>query len=310
MKVDETVLAPLPSTPVRRIAYLGTPSLSATVLEALIVAGFEIALVVTPVDKKRGRGSALLASPVKAVAMRYGVPVVHRVEELLEEHHRHPLDLGVVVAYGSLIRPHVLAEIPMVNLHVSLLPRWRGAAPIERAILAGDESTGVCLMRLEEGLDTGSIISSVSMSLDPNITAASVGEALMRAGTDLLMEAMRSGNFSCVPQEGEPTYAAKIEPHERRIDWSESAGMVSRRVRIGEAWSTFRGRRLKIHSVELSDSQIPKATIRVEADAVFVGCGRGAVRLVEVQPEGRGRMTAAQWCHGAHPSEGETMNGA
>lgn len=150
-----TALAPLPTGPVRRVAFLGTPALAVPVLEALVNDGIEVAHVVTRADKRRGRGSDLMPSPVKECAQRLGLPVGHAVDELLDLHRRKPVDLGVVVAYGALVKPHVLRELPMVNIHVSLLPRWRGAAPIERALLAGDTETGVCIMQVEEGLDTG-----------------------------------------------------------------------------------------------------------------------------------------------------------
>ena len=141
------------SVPPRRLVYFGTPEMAVAPLEALVHAGFEVAAVVTRVDKRRGRGSDLLPSPVKRAAIALGLPVFHQVDDVLAL----GADLGVVVAFGQLIKPHALAALPMVNLHFSLLPRWRGAAPVERALLAGDDVTGVCLMQLDEGLDTGPI---------------------------------------------------------------------------------------------------------------------------------------------------------
>lgn len=136
-----------------RLAYFGTPEMAVPPLQALVAAGHDVALVVTRVDKRRGRGSELSPSPVKAAALELGLPVSHSVDDVLGR----DIELGVVVAFGQLIKPHVLTEVPMVNMHFSLLPRWRGAAPVERALLAGDTETGVCLMQLEEGLDTGPI---------------------------------------------------------------------------------------------------------------------------------------------------------
>lgn len=301
-------IAPLPTRSVRRVAFLGTPELAAEVLTSLIAEGFEIAIVVTRADKKRGRGSDLVPSPVKVIAEHHGLQVVHDVDGLLVEHHRRPIDLGIVVAFGAIIKPHVLAEIPLVNLHVSMLPRWRGAAPIERAILAGDDSTGVCVMQVDEGLDTGGIVSSAVMNIDASDSATTIGRKLMREGTRLLVAAMRSGDFSVTPQVGEPTYAAKIDAHERKLDWSESAEMVSRRVRIGDAWTTFRSRRIKIHAVEPTSQVLPPARLLVDGDDVLVGCADRAVRLVEIQPEGRGRLQAAQWVRGARLAEGDSMD--
>ncbi len=138
-----------------RLVFLGTPEAAVTPLQALVEAGFEVALVVSRADRRRGRGGGLVPSPVKQAALDLGLPVTERVEDVLAE--GIDADLGVVVAFGRLIRPHVLDRLPMVNVHFSLLPRWRGAAPVERAILAGDTETGVCVMQLEEGLDTGPI---------------------------------------------------------------------------------------------------------------------------------------------------------
>lgn len=304
------VLAALPTRPVRRIAFLGTPDIAARVLASLIDGGFEIAIVVTRSDKRRGRGSSLAPSPVKVRAQSRGIPVVHDVDGLLEEHDRQAIDLGVVVAFGSIIKPHVLARIPMVNLHVSLLPRWRGAAPIERAILAGDTETGVCLMRLEEGLDTGDVIASARMAIHPTTTAEDIRMELADAGTTLLMNALRSGSFIAQPQAGEPTYASKIDAQERRIDWKESAEMISRRVRIGGAWTEFRGKRLKIHAVEVLDGPLSPGTVSASADRVRVGSSTGSVLLLEVQPDGRPRLGASDWARGARLIEGERLGSA
>src|SRR6476659_8865028 len=145
-------LAPIPVWP-RRLVYLGTPATAVPPLQALVTSGWDVALVVTGADTRRGRGSATSPSPVKAAALELGLPVAHRVEEVLDA----GADLGVVVAFGRLIRRPVLERLGFVNLHFSLLPRWRGAAPVERARLAGDAETGVCLMQLEEGLDTGPV---------------------------------------------------------------------------------------------------------------------------------------------------------
>ncbi len=304
----DSALAPLPTSPVRRVAFLGTPDIAAGALAFLIENRFDVALVVTRADKKRGRGSALTGSPVKALANEHGIPVVHDVESLLDEHRVNPFDLGVVVAYGALIRPHVLAEIPMVNLHVSMLPRWRGAAPIERAILAGDDTTGVCLMQLEEGLDTGAVISSATMLIGDSTTAQDIRTHLLAEGNKLLFHALSTGDFRAQPQHGTPTYAAKIEPLERHIDWSESAIMVSRRVRIGGAWSSFRGRRFKIHSVVVLDIALPQGRFELSENRVVVGCGHGSVQLMDVQPEGKPRVAAEDWARGARLQIGDCFD--
>jgi len=307
---SDVALAPLPTSPVRRVAFLGTPDIASGVLESLIENRFDVAVVVTRADKRRGRGSALMGSPVKDFAQKHGLRVVHDVESLLAEHHADPIDVGVVVAYGALIKPHVLAEIPMVNLHVSLLPKWRGAAPIERAILAGDDTTGVCLMQLEEGLDTGAVISSASMAIGDSTTAQDIRTQLLAEGNRLLLHALKTGDFRAHPQQGDPTYAAKIDAAERHIDWSESAIMVSRRVRIGGAWSTFRGRRFKIHSVVVLETELPPGRVVWDEDRVVVGCGHGSVQLLHVQSEGKPRVDAEDWARGARLLDDESFDHA
>ena len=182
----------------RRLVYLGTPAMAVPPLEALVAAGHDVALVVTSPDRKRGRGGALSPTPVKAAAQALGLPVSHNIDDVTAM----GADLGVVVAFGRLIRPHVLAAVPMVNLHFSLLPRWRGAAPVERAILAGDTETGVCLMRLEEGLDTGPVLDTVRVPIGASTTADELRRDLVRVGMvrdqvqwmlDLLGDPRRTG---------------------------------------------------------------------------------------------------------------------
>jgi methionyl-tRNA formyltransferase len=274
-------LAPVPAQP-RRLVLLGTPAMAVPPLRALVAAGFDVALVVTRADKRRGRRAEPSPSPVKEAALELGLPVTHRVDDALSA----GADLGVVVAYGALIKPHALAELPMVNLHFSLLPRWRGAAPVERAILAGDDETGVCVMQLEEGLDTGPIYACQRVPIGPTATAADLRAALVEVGTTLLVDTLRRGLDAPTSQEGEPVYAAKIEPDDLRLDWSRPAEELARVVRVGGAWTTFRGKRLKILEAGVADGQlVPKV----------------------VQPEGKAPMTAAAWRNGARPGPGETF---
>ncbi|MFZ4720939.1 MAG: methionyl-tRNA formyltransferase [Ilumatobacteraceae bacterium] len=265
-----------------RLAYFGTPEMAVPPLQALVAAGHEIALVVTRVDKKRGRGGALSPSPVKAAAVELGLPVSHDVDDVLGL----GVQLGVVVAFGQLIKPHVLAEVPMVNLHFSLLPRWRGAAPVERAILAGDAETGVCLMQLAEGLDTGPVYDTVRVPIGERETAAALRIRLVQVGTEQLVRCLAAPLGEPEPQIGEPLYAAKIRPDELRIDWSHSADEIDRLVRMGGAWTTFRGKRLKVLEAVPED---------------------GALRMVTVQPEGKGPMAYADFARGARPEPGETF---
>lgn len=285
------MVAPAPQGPPSRLAYLGTPGAAVAPLRALVDAGFEVPLVVSQPDKRRGRGSALQPSPVKAAAQELGIPVTDRVDDVLDA----GVDLGVVVAFGRLIRPHVLAALPMVNLHFSLLPRWRGAAPVERAILAGDTRTGVDVMAVEEGLDTGGIYARTELGIGPDETAEELRARLVDVGTALLVDTLAAGLPPPRPQEGEPTYAEKIDPGELHIDWAAPAVDVHRLVRIGGAWTTHDGKRLKVWR-----TAVPPGDGRP-----VVPAGDGAVELVEVQPEGKGRMRAEDWARGArwHPGE-------
>lgn len=270
-------------------------------LRALVDAGFEVALVVSQPDRRRGRGSQLVPSPVKAAAQELGIPVTDRVDDVLDV----GADLGVVVAFGRLIKPHVLDVLPMVNLHFSLLPRWRGAAPVERAILAGDTETGVDLMQLEEGLDTGGIYAEERVTIDPEESADDLRTRLVAIGCDLLVRELQRGLGEPRPQEGEPTYAAKIDPAEHRLDWSQPAEHVHRVTRLGRAWTTFRGKRLRVLQSRLARVAPSRPGV---LDGVVVACGSGGgIELVEVQPEGKAPQPATAWRNGARPEPGERL---
>lgn len=277
-----------------RLAYFGTPEMAVPPLQALVAAGHDVALVVTRVDKRRGRGSELSPSPVKAAGLELGLPVSHSVDDVLGS----DIELGVVVAFGQLIKPHVLTEVPMVNMHFSLLPRWRGAAPVERALLAGDTETGVCLMQLEEGLDTGPIYDTVRLPIAATATADDLRRDLVAIGTDQLVRCLAAPLAQPVPQQGEPLYAAKIRPEELRIDWSQPAEHINRLVRLGGAWTTFREKRLKVLAVSSGESE-DDAWER-SAEQPLPG-----LRLVTVQPEGKGPMPYADFARGARPQNDE-----
>ena len=276
---------PAPRHP-RRLTFLGTPDDSVVALRALVGAGHDVALVVSQPDRRRGRGGRTSPSPVKRAALDLGLPVTDAVDDVLTV----GADLGVVVAFGRLIKPHVLAALPMVNVHFSLLPRWRGAAPVERAILAGDERTGVDLMVVEEGLDTGGIYDRAELAIGPDDTAAELRARLARVGADLLVTNLARGLGEPAPQQGEPTYARKLEVADLAIDWSAPAELVHRLVRVGGAWTTHDGHRLKVWRTARSRPD--------GHDAVEVPAGDSGIWLVEVQPEGRRRMPAAAWANG------------
>jgi len=266
-------------------------------LRALVDAGHDVALVVTAADKRRGRGSALAPSPVKAAALELGLPVTDRIDDLLDID---PLpDLGVVVAFGRLIKPHVLAAVPMINVHFSLLPRWRGAAPVERAILAGDEVTGVCVMDVEEGLDTGAVYRREEVPIGPDTTADELRVELVDVGTRLVLDALAAGLGEPEPQVGEAVYAHKIDPAELHLDWTKPAVELHRVVRLGGGWTTFRGHRLKIWRTSIATA--------APADALTVPTATEPIHVLEVQPEGKGRMPARAWANGAHWQTGDRL---
>ena len=265
-----------------------------------MAAGHDVALVVSQPDRRRGRGAGLSPSPVKAAALEMGIPVTSRVDDVLDT----GVELGVVVAFGRLVKPHVLERVPMVNLHFSLLPRWRGAAPVEAAILAGDRETGVCLMALEEGLDTGPVYECCTVPIGDEETADELRARLVDVGTALLVERLGTGLGEPRPQEGQATHAPKIEPDDLRIDWARPGDELHRLVRLGRAWTTFRGRRLRVHRARWVPAGPPPGVL----EGLVVGAGDGTgLELVEVVPEGRGVQPANAWRNGARPAPGERL---
>jgi methionyl-tRNA formyltransferase len=283
-----------------RLVYLGTPEVAVLPMRALHRAGHEVVLVVTRADKRRGRGAALAPSPVKVAARDLGIAVTDQLDDVLDVE----VDLGVVVAYGRIIPTRVLDHVPMVNLHFSLLPRWRGAAPVERAILAGDERTGVCVMAVEEGLDTGGVYRRVEVPVGSDETADELRARLVEAGTTLLVEALAHGLGDPVAQVGEVTYAEKLSPGELELDWERPAVELHRQVRIGNAWTTFRGRRLKVWRTKLRDDA---GSAPGELRGAEVGTGQGGIVLIEVQPEGKPRVAASDWLRGVRLEPGERL---
>ena len=244
-----------------------------------------------------------MPSPVKAAATAHGIPVTERVADVVGA----GVELGVVVAFGKLIKPDVLDAVPMVNLHFSLLPRWRGAAPVERAVLAGDTETGVCLMALDPGHDTGPVHDFVRTPIDDDESVDELRARLVALGTDLLVDRLARPLGEPAPQTGEPTYAAKVEPHELELDFGRPAVIVNRTVRLGRAWTTFRGKRLQVlEATPTPSGPEPTGTI----DGLVVGCGGGTgLELRTVKPEGKAAQAAPSWRNGARPEPGERLGG-
>jgi methionyl-tRNA formyltransferase len=265
-------------------------------------AGHDVAVVVSRADKRRGRQEPARPSPVKAAAIELGLTVSSRPEDAA----RVGAELGVVVAFGRIIKKDVLDRLPLVNAHFSLLPRWRGAAPVERAILAGDAATGVCLMAIDEGLDTGPVYGCEPITIGEEETAAALRSRLADRAAAMLVDLLAAGLGAPTPQEGIPTYADKIEPADLWLDWSSDATQLQRVVRLGRAWTTWRGHRLLVLAGRVADEPAGGGPPgRLEGDVVATGVG--GLRLLTVQPEGRGPMTVADWRRGARPRPGELL---
>ena len=288
-----------PPAEVGRLVFLGTPFESVPFLEALAAVGFDVVLAVTRPDKRRGRRADPTPSPVKAAAQSLDIPVSSDVDDVLNA----DADLGVAVAFGQIIKPHVLDRLAMVNVHFSLLPRWRGASPVERAILAGDPTSGVCLMEVAEGLDTGRVYRRVEVPIAPDATASSLRADLVDAAVPMLVKSLRDGLNSPEPQQGEPVYAAKITRDELHLDWGQPVHVLHRQVRVGGAWTTWRGKTLKIWSANPVDGSRSPGKL----DGPHVGTGDGLFRLVEVQAEGKARQAAEDWLRGARPTPGDRL---
>jgi methionyl-tRNA formyltransferase len=292
---------------VARLAYLGTPDMAVPPLRALVAAGHDIALCVTRPDRRRGRGKEETPSPVKVAATELGLPVTHDMDDLTTA----GVELAVVVAYGRIIPARLLEQIPMVNLHFSLLPRWRGAAPVERAILAGDHETGVCLMKVEEGLDTGPVYAVRTVPLDDDITLDALRSELVTLASALVVEVLADGVAGLpdpVPQEGEVTLADKISKEDLHLDWTKRAVDLKRVVRLGRAWTTFRGKRLTVLDVALGpggDDGAGRPPGSLEG--AIVTTGDGTLVLQRVQPESRSPMSADDWLRGLRPAVGERL---
>ena len=299
-------IAALPKGRTERVIFFGTPEIAVGPLRALVEAGFAVDLVVTGVDKRRGRGSETSPSPVKQAAIELQIPVTHDVADAISLVTSSGAisagrSIGVVVAYGHIISAEALQMLPMINIHYSLLPRWRGAAPVERALLAGDEQTGVCIMQVVEQLDAGDILQSATTQISQTDTTATLRARLGEMANPLLIDVLSNGATTATPQSGDVVVAAKITPADLEIDWSKPAAVVDRQVRVGGAFTFFNDKRFKIHSLKVSNEIFisESGNMVVVNDRVLVACGQGVVELVEVQPEGKPRISAEDWKKGA-----------
>ena len=295
-----------------RLIFAGTPEFAAQALHALIAAGHDIPLVLTQPDRPAGRGMALQPSAVKQVAVAHGIEVF-QPDNLKSAEAQSRLaavnaEVMVVAAYGLLL-PQTVLDLPQfgcLNIHASLLPRWRGAAPLQRALLAGDRESGVCIMQMEAGLDTGPILLQEAILIDACETTASLHDKLAHCGAELIVRALARLPLPAKPQPSAGvTYAHKIDKAEASIDWQQSATHIDRQIRAFNpfpgAQTTLAGQRLKLWQARPHAGQgEPGRVLAIERDAIIVACGEGALALSELQKAGGKRLPAREFLAG-HP---------
>ncbi len=312
-----------------RVVFAGTPQVAATSLERLLASGHQVVGVLTRPDAGAGRGRRSRPTPVRRLAEEAGVPVLApgrlRESGVREQLEAWAPDVGAVVAYGGLVPPELLG-LPThgwVNLHFSLLPAWRGAAPVQHALLAGDDVTGAVTFTLEEGLDTGPVLGRLTEAVRPRDTSGDLLGRLADSGAELLvatLDAMEAGTLVPEPQSADGvSLAPKVEVEDARVDWTRPAFAVDRLVRATTpapgAWTTWRGERVKLGPVEpLTADDLPEGAGALSPGEllagrrdVLVGTGTTPVRLGLVQPQGRRAVPAADWARGVRPTPGESL---
>jgi methionyl-tRNA formyltransferase len=305
------------------LIFCGTPAFAVPTLERLVAAGFSVRLVVTPPDRPKGRGKELQFPPLKQRALELGLAITQPEKIKNNEEFRRQLaairpDAIVVVGYGRLI-PQWMLDLPAfgnINLHASLLPKYRGAAPIQWAIANGEDVTGVTTMRIDAGLDTGDILLQKEVSIAPEDTSETLSPRLAAIGADLLVEALRglqAGTLHPKPQNhGEASHAPLLTRADGRIDFHRSAHQIWNRLRGFQPWpgayTSFRGKNLHVWDARPVDQHLPPAELRIEGDHIIVGCGEAtALQLLGLQPEGKKRMSARDFIHGYHPQTGDPL---
>jgi methionyl-tRNA formyltransferase len=301
-----------------RVLFAGTPAVAVPSLDALVKAGFDVVAVLTRPDAPIGRKRVLTPSPVAARAAELGIEVIHAAKVDAEVTARIAAvapDVAAIVAYGGLI-PRAALAVPQhgwINLHFSLLPAWRGAAPVQRAVIAGDDITGAVTFLLEEGLDTGPVYGTLTEADGPDDTSGALMERISHSGAVLLaqtLSAIESGRATAVPQEGEVSLAPKLGIDDGRIDWHQPALAVGRRARgvtpEPGAWTTLDGQRFKLEPVTLR-TDVPAllpGQVVLNGKSVLVGTGSHPVELMRIQPSGKKMMAAADWARGQAALEG------
>ena len=305
------------------LVFCGTPAFAVPTLEKLVASGFEVRLVLTQPDRPKGRGLELVASPVKQAAKKLGLPVyqpdkIKTNDELKSKLSEINPAAIVVVGYGRII-PKWMLDLPQhgnVNLHASLLPKYRGAAPIQWAIAKGETLTGVTTMRINEGLDTGDILLQQELAIAPDDSSTTLAPRLAAIGADLLIDTLRgleAGAITARPQnDAEASLAPILTKEDGRIDFSRNAQEIYNRFRGFQPWpgafTTFRGKGLNITDMKPAPEQVPAAQLSSKSGRVFAGCAaNSAIELIEVQPEGKKRMPARDFIHGYRPQAGERL---
>jgi methionyl-tRNA formyltransferase len=296
-----------------RIVFFGTPEFAVPSFRALLRERYSVVGVVTQPDRPQGRSrSTLVASPVKAEAERSGIPVLQPVRPLgdvfLAGLRRLEADLGIVVAYGHILRPTVLSlpRLGMLNVHASLLPRWRGAAPIQHAILAGDVETGVSIMQMEAGLDSGPVLHRIATPIGAEETAGALAARLAELGATALVDSLSllaAGFVKPEPQDAAAaTIAPKIDREGARLDWRRDAPALARQVRAYDpapgAWAMHDGSPLKLFGAVPADSRGEPGCVLAAGESLVVGCADGALAVREVQPAGKTRLAVRDWVRG------------
>lgn len=314
-----------------KILFFGTPDFSVPTLQALLNAtGVEVGAVLTQPDRPSGRGGKITMSPIKELALSHNIPVFQPTSLRKEFHTLReelakvgPFDLGVVIAFGQILPKEVL-EFPThgcVNIHASLLPRWRGAAPIQRALQAGDAETGVCMMQMDEGLDTGAVYTEHRIPITPSDTGSTLHDKLAALGASHIVPTIQqiaTKSLQATPQPAEGvTYASKITTEECKIDWSRPARELALSVRAFSSWpgcfTMWRGKRLKIlfatQSKRSQDSALSPGTIAcAQGERLEIICGNGSgLNVTDLQLEGKKRMSVSEFLRGAAFPEGELL---
>lgn len=311
-----------------KIIYMGTPDFAVAPLEAILKAGHEVTAVVTQPDRQKGRGREVQYSPVKECALSYGIPVLQplkiKEKDAVEELRKYPADIFVVAAFGQLLSEEILnmPRLGCINIHASLLPAYRGAAPIQWCVINGEEKTGVTIMQMAKGMDTGDILLQKEVVLDEKETGGSLFDRLMETGAELIVEVLpkiEAGELTPVVQKEElATYAGKITKDMGNIDFVKSAVTIERLIRGLNPWPSafthYKGKILKIWEADVvsecanAENPVPGTVIAMDKESFTLATGEGALRIRSLQPEGKKRMSCAEFMRGYEVKVGEALH--